>query len=81
MGKEKLGLLLVVAAIVTNPLTGQYVLEALEMLFTQFFRAGAYVSLASGIYVCGLLAWHMYQSRERVNIPKVGNKPAGKYIA
>lgn len=79
--KEKIGLLLVLAALVTNPLTGQYILDGLELLFTQFFLFGPWVSLVSGIYVCGLIAWHMYSSREQVHIPRTHKKSAGKYIA
>lgn len=79
--KEKVALLLVLAAIVTNPLTGQYVQLGIELLFTEFFRIGAWVSLVSGIYVCGLMGWHIWSTRDRVNIPKGAGKRAGSYIA
>lgn len=80
--KEKVGLVFITAALVTNPLTGQYVQLAIEMLFTQLFLFGAYVSLAAGIYIAGLLLWQMWATREKVNIPAKNQKApkAGKFI-
>jgi hypothetical protein len=80
MTKEKIGLLLIGAALITNPLTGQYVQLAVELAFSQLYLVGAWVSLIAGAYACGLIAWYMYTSRDKVNVPKHGTKPAGKYI-
>ncbi len=78
---NKLWLIAVLAAIVTNPLTGQYVQLAIELAFAQLFMLGDEVSLVAGGFTCGMIVWNMWNSRDRVNIPKHGNKPAGKYIA
>lgn len=80
--KEKIGLLLMVAAIVTNPITGQYVQLAIEILFSQLFLFGAYVSLVAGVYISGLLLWQMWATREKVNIPAKKQKvaKAGKFL-
>lgn len=78
--KEKVALLLTVAMLVTNPVTGQYVQIAMELAFNQLFLIGSYVSLVAGVYICGLIAWNMYASREKVNIPKHSKGKAGKYI-
>lgn len=80
--KEKTGLVLIVATILTNPLTGQYVLTGLDMLFQLFFVYGSWVSLAASVYIVGLILWYMYQSREVVNIPSKKHKTqkTGKYI-
>lgn len=75
--KEKIGLSLMVAALITNPLSGQYVLNGLDWLFMQMFRYGAWVSLIAGVYVSGLLFYYIYQSG-RVNVPKSGK--SSKFI-
>ena len=81
--KEKMGLALMGTALVTNPLSGQYVLDGLDWLFSIMFRHGAFVSLIAGIYVAWLLMYQMYTT-SRVNVPKKGqsakNKPIGKFL-
>ena len=78
--KEKIGLIVIVATILTNQLTGPYVQLAIELAFSQLFLLGAYVSLISGLYISGLIVWYMWNSRERTNVPKQSKGKAGKYI-
>lgn len=78
ISKEKVGLVLIFAALITNPLTGQFVLIFLDWIFGQMFIYGAYISLIAGVYVCGLMLWYNYRS-SGVNIPKTAKNKV-KYI-
>ncbi len=51
MTKEKIGLLLIVAALVTNPLTGSYIQLAIELAFSQLFLVGPWVRIIRGVYM------------------------------
>lgn len=78
--KEKIGLALVSAMLLTNPVTSQFVELTIEKVFNRLVMVGAYVTLAAGIYAVGYMAWNIWDSRERVNIPKHSKGKAGKYI-
>lgn len=66
--KEKIGLGLVLAMVVTNPLTGQYVNQIIDWGFQQLFLHGAWVSLVGGSYLMALLVFQIIKSY-RINIP------------
>lgn len=66
--KEKLALGLLVAMLLTNPLTGQYVLEGLDRAFSLAFQYGAYVSVVGTVYLMVLLGYYYWRS-ERVKVP------------
>ena len=67
--KDKIALVLILAMAISNPATGQYVLQGLDWLFTQIFVYGAIVSLITAIYLLGWGAWY-YHKTEQPNIPK-----------
>ena len=68
------------AAIISNPLTGQYVLQALDWVFQQMFIQGAWVSLVAGVYIIGYMAVNIVKS-ERTNVPaKSAKTKAQKYL-
>lgn len=78
--KEKIAVGSLGAMLVSNPLTGQYVLQGLDWLFSQMFVYGAYVSIATTVYLVGLGAWYYHKS-EQVNIPsKAKATKAQRYL-
>lgn len=77
--KEKIALALLVAMLVTNPLTGQYVLDGIEYAFTQLFIYGAYVSIVATVYLLGLGVFY-YAKLNKVNIPAKGKNKTQQYI-
>lgn len=80
--KERIGLVLLGATLVTNPLTGQYVYMFMDIAFTAMFSVGAYIALVAGIYVGILMSVSLYKE-SRVNVPKKSHKakvPSSAYI-
>lgn len=77
--KERLALVLLVAMLLTNPLTGQYVLQGLDWAFQQMFLYGAWVTLVATIYLIGLMAYY-YRRSQKINIPAKGKKKSQAYI-
>lgn len=79
--KDKVSLMLLVGAILTNPLLGQYVLTAMDFAFRALFSIGAYVTLVAVGWMLVLLAVQ-YVKSERLNIPSKTAKTnkAGKFI-
>lgn len=67
---DKVGLGAVVVALITNPLTGQYILTGLDIIFEWIFKHGTYINLAASIVVLVYIIYKMYQSREVINIPE-----------
>lgn len=76
--KHKVGAVLLLAALVSNPLTGQYVLDAIERAFTELFIYGAWVSLVFTLYLLVMGAWAYYKL-DPVKIPK-GKTKTQAYI-
>lgn len=66
--KERIGVLLLLAVIVTNPLTSQYVLRGILKVFDQLMLYGAWVTMVACSYAIALFAWHWFQS-EQTKIP------------
>lgn len=60
---------LIVAALVSNPLSGQYILQGIIWVFDKVFMYGSYVMLALGAYVL-FYAGVKYANMNRVKIPK-----------
>lgn len=75
---DRLAVVMLLAMLVTNPLTGQYILQGLEWLFQQLFSLGAYVNLWGSFLVLVVAVLHYFKS-ERVTLPK-GNTVTQKYI-
>lgn len=79
--KEKVGLILVGAMFITNPLTGQYVLTLLDEAFREMFIYASWVTLVAAVYMIGLLGFYMWKSREVVKTtPKAKKSPKVAYI-
>ena len=79
--KEGIAVILVLASLITNPLTGQYIEQGISWAFEQMFRHGSYISLIAGVYVIGLMTY-TYIRADRLNIPTkyTHTKKAGKFI-
>lgn len=73
MNKYKIGLVIGACAVITNPLSGQYVLNGLDRAFSVMFSYGAYITLVAGFYFMGLMFWGLWVSREKTN-----TEPKGK---
>lgn len=74
--KNKIGLIVLMVMIVTNPLSGAHVLELLDIIFQQLFLLSPYISMAGAVYLTGLLGYYMYQGREQVKVPSKPKKRA-----
>ena len=77
--KEKAAVGVLLAMLLTNPLTGQYVLGALDWVFQQMFFYGAYVGIVGTLYLIGLGGFY-YVKLNRVEIPVKSKKKTEKYI-
>lgn len=79
--KERVALIMVVAMLITNPLTGQYVDQAIEAGFTFLFRNSSYVAIVGTVYLLGLGVYY-YIKINKLNIPAKTAKVqrAGKFI-
>lgn len=66
--KEKIGLVLLAATIITNPLPGQYVEDAISRTFQLMFLYGYWISLVTAGYAVVIFFIYYHQST-RVNIP------------
>jgi hypothetical protein len=68
--KEKVGLVLLGATLVTNPLTNQYVQQGVDWALTEISKqSGAYVTLVTAVFFTGWILVNMYQSG-RIKVPK-----------
>lgn len=65
---KKIALVLIMAMAVSHPVTGQYVLQALDWGFSQIFIYGAWVSVVTAAYLIALGAWEYFKS-EQPHIP------------
>lgn len=79
---NKVTLIAMGVALVTNPLTGSVILEGLERGFELIFKYGSPINLIASLIVALWLIWTMWASREQVKIPAKGKKTfkAGKLI-
>lgn len=79
--KERIAVVMLLAVIVTNPLTSQYVLRAILRLFDELMLYGAWVTMVACSYAIALFAWHWFQS-EQTKIPAKTKKVKSQdYIA
>ena len=80
---DKIALGAVGVALITNPLTGQYILEGLDWGFQQIFLRGAYVNLVATVIIFIWVMGMLYRTRSQTKIPAKGKKTekAGKFIA
>ena len=78
---DKVAMIAVLVAIVTNPLTGQYILQGLEWVFTQIFAYGSPINLAASVVIAVYVASKVFKGY-KTNVPPKSAKTqkAGKYI-
>lgn len=76
---EKVLLWLMLAMLVTNPVTGQLVLWSIDWAFGQFFAVSGYIGVVAVSYLTLFLVWKNRQADKPKTKGK--NKSAGKYIA
>lgn len=77
---ERTALVVIVAMLVTNPLTGQYVMNAVDWGFAQLFIYGSYVSLIGTVFLMGLGIYYYIKS-SKIKIPKKNaNTEKQKYL-
>lgn len=74
--KERVGLVLFLAVIITNPLTAPVVLRGILAAFDWLISWGDETMLAAGIYGITLILWHIFDSEKPKVMPKTGK--AGK---
>lgn len=80
---DKIGLGAVLVIIVTNPASGQFVLDGLDYIFEMIFSYASPVNfVASGVLMGYILYQILWVRRERINIPdkKTPTIKAGKLI-
>lgn len=77
--KNKIALGLIAATIITNPLPGQYVLQGLDTVFAWMFAHMAWITLITAVYMIGLIFLNMWETREKVTVPK-GKTKTQAYI-
>ena len=78
---ERILIVLVLASLISSPLTGQYALQGLDWVFQQMFFYGYWVLAVTAGYLLFYLGIR-YAKSQAVNIPKKTAKTkAQKYIA
>lgn len=75
--KEKLAGVLLIAAVITNPLVNVYVESGLEWGFNQMRENSGFVALLFNVYIAGLMVFY-YQKAYRTKIPKKTAQKAPK---
>lgn len=78
---QKILLWLSLAMLVTNPVTGMVVLQAIDWAFAQAFSYGGYVGVITTSYLVGYLLLLNHRS-QKVKLPAKADKTskAGQYI-
>lgn len=82
INKERVGLVLVLVALLTNPLSGAYAMEGVDRLFVYAFQyVGAIATAVAGVYVICLMLWYNFQN-SRIKIPNKAKKTnkLGRFI-
>lgn len=67
---NKLGLWALLVIIITNPASGQFILDGLDWIFKTIFMYGAGVNFAASGVLMVVLGVKIYQTREVTHIPK-----------
>lgn len=78
--KERVAALMLLAVILTNPLTSQYVLRAVLWVFDELVLYGAWVTMVACSYFMALMAWHWFQSDKTKIPPKTKKSRPTAYI-
>lgn len=73
--KERVALLMFLAVIITNPLTSQFVVQGILLVFDELVKYGNYVILVAASYGMALVFWHIFQLEETKTKPKATKKP------
>lgn len=81
INKERVGLVLILAALLLNPLTNQYVQQGFDWGMTEASKfAGIYATIAASVYVVGLMVWYNYKAGKLNIPPKTSKKRTEKYL-
>lgn len=83
LNKERVGLVLILIALLLNPLSNQFVQQGLDWALTEASKyAGVWATIVAGVYTVGLMVWYNFQA-SRIKIPHKGKatkKLPSKYI-
>lgn len=71
--QDKVASGLLIAMLVTNPLTGQFVMQAVVWAFDTMLLYGAYISIVTTVYIMGLGMFY-YAKSEQTNVPSKKSK-------
>jgi hypothetical protein len=71
---NKIALIAVVVAVITNPLSGSVILTGLDKGFRLIFLYGSPVNLAASVIIGAWIGWQLWITREKVEVPKKGTK-------
>lgn len=67
--RSKITIAMAIAMLITNPLTGQYVVAFTDWLFEQMFTYGAWITVVACAWIIGVLLLNVWETRPRTNIP------------
>lgn len=71
---DKLALGAVGVIVITNPASGQVILDGLESIFKLIFQFGSPINFVASILLVGYVLYKIYDGREKVTIPKKKTK-------
>jgi len=77
--QDKLLIVALACFLIANPLTGQYILQGINILFDLIFIYGFYISIVGAVYLTIYFAITIY-TVDRVKIPSKNNKKKSKFI-
>jgi hypothetical protein len=67
---NKVAMWALIVAVITNPVSGAYILWGLDYGFGLVFRYASPVNFVALGVVAGYILWKMWESRDVTNIPK-----------
>lgn len=79
---QRVAVIATLLLLITNPVSGQYILKGLNYLFDWIFQYGAYISLVAAVYLVLFFSIREYQ-KTRLNIPSkkdAKGKASQKYL-
>lgn len=77
--QDKLLIVAIACFLIANPLTGQYILQGINIMFDLIFIYGTYISVAGAVYLTIYFAVTIY-TVDKVKIPNKKKKQKTKFI-
>lgn len=71
---DKIGLGAVGVILITNPASGQAILEVLESIFKVIFQFGSPINFVASAIIVVYIGYKIWDGRERTHVPKKGAK-------